>query len=101
MNDSDPLLRAVADGDPNCPDGRTLAALGDLFRRHATPPGEANDLSADILARLSDLADADGGADDQEAIDAFMIATTVARSPTRSSIGCPRWRAASVRDELI
>ena len=71
MNDSDPLLRAVADGDPNCPDGRTLAALGDLFRRHATPPGEANDLSADILARLSDLADADGGADDQEAIDAF------------------------------
>ena len=71
MNDNDPLLRAVADGDPNCPDGRTLAALGDLFRRHATPPSEENDLSADILARLSDLADADGGADDQDAIDAF------------------------------
>jgi hypothetical protein len=71
MNDSDPLLRAVADGDPNCPDGRTLAALGDLFRRHAAPPGEANDLSADILARLSDIADADNGMDDQENIDAY------------------------------
>ncbi len=71
MNDSDPLLRAVADGDPNCPDGRTLAALGDLFRRHAAPPGEANDLSADILARLSDIADADSGMSDQESIDAF------------------------------
>ena len=71
MNDSDPLLRAVADGDPNCPDGRMLAALGDLFRRHAAPPGEANDLSADILARLSDIADADSGMSDQENIDTF------------------------------
>ena len=71
MNDSDPLLRAVADGDPNCPDGRTLAALGDLFRRHATPPNEANDLSADIMARLNDLADADSGVSDQDNIDTF------------------------------
>ena len=68
-NDSDPLLRAVADGDPNCPDGRTLAALGDLFRRHANPPDEASDLSADILARLGDVANDDR--DDQDAIDAF------------------------------
>lgn len=84
MNDSDPLLRAVADGDPHCPDGRTLAALGDLFRRHATPPGEESDLSADILARLSDLADADGGIDDQETIDAFYD------GDDRSQLGDPQ-----------
>lgn len=68
-NDSDPLLRAVADGDPNCPDGRTLAALGDLFRRHAQPPNEVDDLSGDILARLKDVEHSD--VNELDAIDAF------------------------------
>lgn len=68
-NDSDPLLRAVADGDPNCPDGRTLAALGSLFRRHAQPPKEVDDLSGDILAKLKDVEHSD--VDEQDSIDAF------------------------------
>jgi hypothetical protein len=68
-NDSDPLLRAVADGDPNCPDGRMLAGLGSLFRRHAQPPKEVDDLSGDILAKLKDVEHED--VNDQDAIDAF------------------------------
>ncbi|HEX3132404.1 MAG TPA: hypothetical protein VHX44_02345 [Planctomycetota bacterium] len=72
-NDSDPLLRAVADGDPNCPDGRTLSALGDLFRRHAQPPNESDDLSADILAKLKDVEHAD--VNELDAIDAFYDGT--------------------------
>jgi hypothetical protein len=68
-SDSDPLLRAVADGDPNCPDGRMLSALGDLFRRHAQPPNETDDLSADILAKLKDVEHAD--VNEIDAIDAF------------------------------
>jgi hypothetical protein len=75
MNDSDPLLRAIADGDPNCPDGRNLVALGDLFRRHATPTGERVDLSDDVLARLGDVER--GDLDDQETIDAFYDRGTV------------------------
>lgn len=67
--DSDPLLRAVAEGDPNCPDGRTLAALGDLFRRHASPPGQTDDLSADILAKLKDVESND--VNELDAIDAY------------------------------
>src|SRR5688572_201835 len=72
-NDSDPLLRAVADGDPNCPDGRTLAALGDLFRRHAQPPAESDDLSGDILAKLKDVEHSD--VNELDAIDAFYDGT--------------------------
>jgi len=68
-SDSDPLLRAVADGDLNCPDGRTLSALGDLFRRHAQPPNEFEDLSADILAKLKDVEHTD--VNELDAIDAF------------------------------
>jgi hypothetical protein len=82
-NDSDPLLRAVADGDPNCPDGRTLAGLGALFRRHAQPPKEVDDLSGDILAKLKDVEHSD--VDEQDAIDAFYDAersTTLPVDPT-------------------
>jgi hypothetical protein len=68
-SDSDPLLRAVADGDPHCPDGRMLSALGDLFRRHAQPPNETSDLSADILAKLKDVEHSD--VNELDAIDAF------------------------------
>lgn len=68
-NDSDPLLRAVADGDPNCPDGRMLAGLGSLFRRHAQPPKEVDDLSGDILAKLKDVEHED--VNDLDVIDAF------------------------------
>ncbi len=48
--DSDPLLRAVATGDPACPDGRALAALGRLVRSAATPAPA--DLAAKVRARL-------------------------------------------------
>ena len=81
-NDSDPLLRAVADGDPNCPDGRMLSALGDLFRRHAQPPKEVDDLSGDILAKLKDVEHS--AADELDAIDAFYdnSGTTSHSNPT-------------------
>ncbi|MBA3697295.1 MAG: hypothetical protein H0W78_00305 [Planctomycetes bacterium] len=80
-SDSDPLLRAVADGDLNCPDGRMLSALGDLFRRHAQPPNESEDLSADILAKLKDVEHAD--VNELDAIDAFYdgAGDTVASVP--------------------
>lgn len=66
MSDTDPLLRAVADGDPHCPDGRMLAALGQLIRSHGVPPRPQADLADDVLARINDAGQADG-----EAIDAF------------------------------
>ena len=53
-SDSDPLLRAVADEDPACPDGRVLVALGRLIRRHSTLRRHSTDVSDDVLARLSD-----------------------------------------------
>jgi hypothetical protein len=62
--DSDPLLRAVANEDPACPDGRRLAALGRLFRLHSAP--RPVELADDVLARINDL-----GQHDAEAIDAF------------------------------
>ena len=49
--DTDPLLRATADGDTACPDGRALAALGRLMRSAATPPRTC-DLARGVLARL-------------------------------------------------
>ena len=66
MSDTDPLLRAVADGDPHCPDGRMLAALGQLIRHHGTPPKPQADFADDVLARINDAGQTDG-----EAIDAF------------------------------
>jgi hypothetical protein len=79
-NDSDPLLRAVADGDPNCPDGRMLAGLGALFRRHAQPPTEIDDLSGDILAKLKDVDHRD--VNEVDAIDAFYDGEANATLPT-------------------
>ncbi len=54
MSNSDPLLRAIADGDPHCPDGQALVALGKLIRQHSKVPGAVEDLSNDVLARLRD-----------------------------------------------
>jgi len=51
-NSSDPLLRAVQDGDPACPDGRALASLGRLMRQHAALPA-SHDLTAGVRARLN------------------------------------------------
>ena len=47
---SDPLLRALKDGDPHCPDGRALAKLGDLISAHSEPT--AVELGDSILHRL-------------------------------------------------
>lgn len=52
--DSDPLLRAIADEDPACPDGRVLVALGRLIRRHSAPQRTGTDLADDVIARLCD-----------------------------------------------
>ncbi|MBA3686637.1 MAG: hypothetical protein H0W72_15555, partial [Planctomycetes bacterium] len=51
MSSDDPLLRATADGDPACPDGRALAAMGDLVRDAMRPPRPV-DLVPGVLARL-------------------------------------------------
>jgi hypothetical protein len=53
-SDSDPLLRALAEEDPACPDGRVLVALGRLIRRHSAPHRTDIDLADDVLARLGD-----------------------------------------------
>lgn len=49
--DHDPLLRATADGDPACPDGRALASLGKLMRDAMRPPRKP-DLARGVLSRL-------------------------------------------------
>jgi hypothetical protein len=49
-HDTDPLLRAIKDGDPACPDGRTLVALGALIRAHSEPA--AVQLGESVLNRL-------------------------------------------------
>nr|MBA3710099.1 hypothetical protein [Planctomycetota bacterium] len=70
MTDTDPLLRAVADGDPACPDGRALARLGALVRDHARPPAPI-DVAAAVRARMRGEAafaddDSDQSAEDIE-----------------------------------
>ena len=72
-SDTDPLLRAVATGDPACPDGRALAALGELVRTAATPARA--DLAAKVRAKLhAGVADRDRRLDqlDDDAIDAHF-----------------------------
>ncbi len=51
MSDTDPLLRAVSDGNPACPDGRALARLGELIRAHSQLPGDS-DLAPLVRSRL-------------------------------------------------
>jgi hypothetical protein len=57
MSDTDPLLRAVADGNPAAPDGEALMRLGQLVRTHCQPPSHDRsttmDLSDRVRARLS------------------------------------------------
>jgi hypothetical protein len=59
-SDSDPLLRALTDEDPACPDGRALVALGRLIRQHSIPPGAGIAVADDVIARLSDAEQVDG-----------------------------------------
>lgn len=64
MSDTDPLLRAIAKGDPAAPDGRALAALGKLARDTAHPPRPI-----DLVDRvLNDIQTHDG----TTAIDAWV-----------------------------
>jgi hypothetical protein len=49
--DTDPLLRAIVDQDPACPDGRALVAMGRLVREHSALP-HPTDLGDSVLARL-------------------------------------------------
>lgn len=51
---SDPLLKAVADGDQACPDGRALANLGALVRTGSAPP-RPTDLSGPVQRRVAQL----------------------------------------------
>ncbi|MDA3963101.1 MAG: hypothetical protein PF961_20130 [Planctomycetota bacterium] len=57
MSDSDPIFRALHQGDEACPDGRALAAIGRLAREAAQPP-KAVDLRASVLAACAELGDA-------------------------------------------
>jgi|GEM_PF-3021715 len=84
-HDSDPLLRAIRDGDTACPDGAALAELGRRVRAASTPAPTV-DLVPRVLARIDaamlsagldgrahdDLANDDAFSD--TAIDAFYDA---------------------------
>jgi hypothetical protein len=65
----DPLRRATAGGDPACPDGEALAALGRIVRESSKAPRPA-DLVEGVLARLdsTDNFDADADADAIDAV---------------------------------
>lgn len=63
--DSDPLLRAVARGDANCPDGQALARLGKLIRAEGAGSG---DLRERVGQRLA-IDEAQATTDDGERID--------------------------------
>jgi hypothetical protein len=68
---SDPLLRAIQRGDPNCPDGASLARLGKLAR--AAGANHSVDLSERVRRSLADGAAA--GSDGDAAVDAWMGGT--------------------------
>jgi len=54
MSDTDPILRAISDGNTSCPDGRALARLGELVRTHSGPPR-----SVDLARRVRSQLDSD------------------------------------------
>ena len=91
--DTDPLLRATADGDTACPDGRALAALGQLVRSAATPP-RRSDLAGGVLARLNGASGGGRGSTmlSDEAIDAFYDQGDAGAAPGLAAL------AALVRD---
>lgn len=88
MTDTDPLLRAVATGDPAAPDGRALAALGRLARSTAHPPRPV-DLVERVLGGIqADDGDADidawverGACDDAGLSRLFTLTRTAATPP--------------------
>ena len=65
MSDTDPILRAISDGNTSCPDGRALAQLGELVRIHSGPP-RAVDLAGRVRSQLD--ADAVRIVDEPEAL---------------------------------
>lgn len=67
MSGTDPLLRAVARGDANCPDGANLARLGRLARAAGAP--SSRDLRDRVRRAMAD-ADAEDGSLDA-AVDAL------------------------------
>lgn len=83
---SDPILRALREGDEACPDGRALAALGRLAREGARLPGPVD---------LVDRVRADCAAIDLDQAEAEMIdelydgdrATAAAADPTLARLG--------------
>jgi hypothetical protein len=85
MSHSDPLLRALADRDPHCPDGQALVRLGEFVREHSALPNPTHDLSDDVVARLrDDAADAERAKADNaeitEDIDAYYNGNSNANS---------------------
>jgi len=74
MSDTDPILRAISDGNTSCPDGRALAQLGELVRTHSGPPR-----AVDLVNRVRSQLDSDAvrivdeveslSADEQSAVD--------------------------------
>jgi hypothetical protein len=92
---SDPLLRAIADGDPACPDGRTLARLGALMRSHGPRPAPAA-LAARVAGRISA---GRGAGPDADAVAAFYAgeAADPAQERLRSLIAGVRPAPADLR----
>lgn len=91
---TDPLLRAIARGDANCPDGANLARLGALTRAAGNPAhGDLRDRVRQSLAEAEqDDADAgpaidrwlDGGAD--PALDRLRRTMAAAGAPRRADL---------------
>jgi hypothetical protein len=61
---TDPLLKAIARGDANCPDGVNLARLGALTRAAGAVPGRQRDLRASVARAL----DATDGREDEDSV---------------------------------
>lgn len=94
---TDPLLRAIARGDPNCPDGANLARLGELTRRAGGVPGH-RDLRAGVAAAL----DATPADDQDDAVDAQVegSAADPALARLRELVRAQRPRRADLRERV-
>ena len=71
---TDPLLKAVAEGDPHCPDGVALARLGRLVRNLPTP-------TANLAARVRAARPAVESAEDDDALPLALSQRIAALAP--------------------
>jgi len=95
---SDPILRALRDGDEACPDGRALVAVGRIVREAATPPDPV-DLVASVRAGCASL---DRELSEDQLVDEFYDgdAAAAAADPALQRLGELLREAATPEDEV-